>query len=73
MSDILIRDVPDEVLRVIDARAAELGISRAEYVRRRLAQEAAAVTTPVSRDDLTRFAETFADLASPEVMAGAWD
>jgi hypothetical protein len=37
----LIRDVPDEVIAVVDAHAARLGISRSEYVRRRLAQDAA--------------------------------
>ena len=73
MSDVLIRDIPDEVLTAIDARAARLGISRAEYVRRRLAQDA--VTSPVSvtTADLRRFGDAFADLLDPEVMAGAWD
>ena len=41
VSDILIRDVPGDVLSAIDSRAARLGISRSEYVRRRLAQDAA--------------------------------
>ena len=42
MTDILIRDVPDEVIAAVDARAGRLGLSRSEYVRRRLAQDAAA-------------------------------
>jgi hypothetical protein len=49
----LIRDVPDEVLTAIDARAAKLGISRVEYVRRRLAQDAALAPVSVSVDDPT--------------------
>ncbi len=32
VSDVLIRDVPDDVLAAIDARAAKLGISRVLYV-----------------------------------------
>lgn len=73
MSDVLIRDVPDDVLTAIDARAATLGLSRVEYVRRRLAQEATVGQVSVTVDDLRRFARTAADLADPEVMAGAWD
>ncbi len=72
MSDLLIRDVPDEVLAVIDARASRLGLSRTEYLRRRLAQDASAEQGPVSIDDLARFASTFADLADAAVMDEAW-
>jgi Ribbon-helix-helix protein, copG family len=72
MTDILIRDVPDEVIAAVDARAGRLGLSRSEYVRRRLAQDAAAAGTGVGTGDLARFAEVFADLADPEVMSQAW-
>lgn len=72
MSDVLIRDVPDEVLAAIDARAARLGISRAEYVRRRLTQDAAMAPGAVTVSDLRRFGEVFVDLSDPEVMAAAW-
>ena len=64
MSDVLIRDIPDEVLTVIDAKAARLGISRVEYLRRRLAQDAVAGT--VTAMDLRRFGEAFADLADSD-------
>ena len=73
MSDVLIRDVPDEVLSAIDAKATRLGISRVEYVRRRLAQDASLAPVSVDADDLRQFSDTFADLADPDVMAGAWD
>ena len=73
MSDVLIRDVPDEVLTAIDARAAKLGISRVEYVRRRLAQDAAVAPVLVTVADLQHLGTTYADLADPEVTAGAWD
>lgn len=73
MTDVLVRDVPDDVVAALEARAARLGLSRSEFLRRRLAQEAAANVTSVSSDDLAAFGETFADLADPEVMRGAWE
>jgi hypothetical protein len=72
MTDVLIRDVPDDVIAAVDAHARRLGLSRSEYVRRRLAQDAATLTSPVSTRDLARFAETFGDLADPDVMSRAW-
>ena len=73
MSDLLIRDVPDDVLAALDARAKQLGLSRTQYLRRRLAQDAAASSTPVTAQDLQAFGETFADLADDAVMASAWE
>ena len=55
------RDVPEEVIAVLDAHAARLGLSRSEYVRRRLAQDAATPGSPVSVEDLARFAGTGSD------------
>ena len=72
MTDMLIRDVPDDVIAALDAHAGRLGLSRSEYVRRRLAQDAARPGSPVSVQDLARFSEIFADLADPEVMSRAW-
>jgi plasmid stability protein len=72
MTDMLIRDVPDEVITALDARAGRLGLSRSEYVRRRLAQEAVGAGAQVSTQDLARFAEDFGDLADPEIMLQAW-
>jgi hypothetical protein len=72
MTDMLIRDVPDEVVAAIDDRASRLGLSRSEYVRRRLAQDAATAGAAVSVQDLARFAELFSDLDDPEVMSQAW-
>jgi len=71
MADVLIRDVPDEVIAIVDAHAARLGISRSEYIRRRLAQDATGASK-VCVADLKRFAEDFGDLADPDVMAQAW-
>ena len=73
MSDVLIRDVPDEVLAAVESHAAKLGLSRNEYLRRQLAQDAMRSTVPVTMDALRWFAETFSDLADPEMMRQAWE
>jgi hypothetical protein len=70
--DVLIRDVPPEDLARIDAHAARLGLSRTEYLRRRLRQDAARPVGPVTAADLERFSSRFADLGDPEVMRRAW-
>jgi hypothetical protein len=72
MTDMLIRDVPDDVIAALEAHARRLGLSRSEYVRRRLAQDTAISESPVSTRDLERFARTFGDLADPDVMSQAW-
>ncbi len=72
MTDILIRDVPEDVVAALDAHAGRLGLSRSEYVRRRLAQDAARQDSVVSVEDLARFADVFGDLADPDVMSQAW-
>ena len=72
MPDILIRDVPPEDLARIDAHAARLGLSRSEYLRRRLHQDAARQTAAVTAADLRAFGARFADLGDPEVMRRAW-
>jgi len=72
MADVLIRDVPEDVLAGVDAHAARLGLSRAEYIRRRLAADAASSSSPVSTGDLRVFADRFADMADPDVLGPAW-
>jgi plasmid stability protein len=73
MTNVLIRDVPENVIAALDLRASRLGLSRSEYLRRRLAQEVMTGPQPVTVDHLTSFAETFADLADDEAMKGAWE
>lgn len=73
MPDILIRDVPAEVVAALDANASRLGLSRSEYLRRRLVREAGLTVRTVSVEDLRRSAEAFADLDDPAVMRGAWE
>ena len=72
MGDVLIRDVPDEVLAVIDRRAADQDLSRSEYLRRQLSQEAARSEVAVTLADLQRLSELARDLEDPEVMDQAW-
>lgn len=72
VADVLIRDVPDDVLAGVDAHAARLGLSRAEYIRRRLAADAATSRGSVSVDDLRSLGDRFGDLADSEVMDDAW-
>ena len=72
MTDILIRDVPDEVLAAIDSKAKRVGLSRTEYLRRALERERVVDAGPVSLDQLRRVAALAEDLDDPAVMSGAW-
>lgn len=73
MTDILIRDVPPDVVAAVDNHARRLGLSRAEYLKRRLIRDAARPVASVTVDDLEWFADSFADLENSDVMAQAWD
>lgn len=73
MTDLLIRDVPEDVLAAIDTNARRLGLSRVEYLRRALARERTSVGRAVEVGDLMRLSETFADLGDPDVMRRAWE
>ena len=72
MTDILIRNVADGDLQRIDARAARLGLSRGEYLRRRIVQEAATSDASLTLSSLQRAAELSSDLLDDDVMRGAW-
>jgi plasmid stability protein len=76
VTDILIRDLPDETLAELDAAAARAGISRVEYLRRVLTAEADRVASgarpPLTRDDWRQLHALTADLADEDIMRGAW-
>lgn len=72
MSDVLIRDVPEGVIAAIDAHAANLGLSRNEYLRRQLHQDAQRLRSAITVADLKRLSTLIGDLDDPEVMSGAW-
>lgn len=73
MSDLLIRDLPEDVLAGLDTRAAALGLSRVEYVRRRLTQDVRTARVSVTSEDLKRFGRAVAGLADETLMREAWD
>ena len=72
MADLLIRDVPGEVVVALEARARRLGLSPTEYVRRQIAR-AATPEAAVTAESLRRFQDSFADLADAGVMRRAWE
>lgn len=73
MPNILIRDLSQAAVDRIDAAAANLGLSRNEYLRRKF-EEGTGPAGPrtVTAADWQRSAEVFADLADPAVMEAAW-
>jgi len=73
MTDVLIRNVPEEDLRRIDAKAARLGLSRSEYLKRQIAQDAAGeARKPLTIDALKRFSELAADMFDEDFERRAW-
>ncbi len=72
MPDVLIRNFPAEDLALLDEHAARLGVSRTEFLRRQLHQEARRTATTVTGADLTRFSTAVSDLADHAVMSDAW-
>jgi hypothetical protein len=70
--NLLIRDVPADVVAGLDAEAGRLGLSRTEYLRRMLAQASAKAGGGITVHDLARFEGTFAGLADTELMDQAW-
>ncbi len=73
VTNVLIRGLSEAAVERIDAQASALGLSRNEYLRRKL--EGATATAPgisVTAADWRQSAETFADLTDPEVMDAAW-
>jgi hypothetical protein len=72
VADILIRDVPDDVVAAIDRKAQRAGLSRTEYLRRALSRDRSDDSAEVRAEDLSRFSDTFADLDDADVMRHAW-
>jgi hypothetical protein len=74
MADVLIRGLSDAAVARIDAAAASQGLSRQEYLRRRLEAERADGESVgrLTIEDLRRAATAAADLDDPGVMDRAW-
>ncbi|GAB3418681.1 antitoxin [Flindersiella endophytica] len=62
MAESRIHGVPDEIAVRIDAAARRSGLSTAAYLRRSLLNAAAPTGDRVTKQDLIRLTETFADL-----------
>lgn len=73
MANVLIRGLSDTAVERIGAEAAALGLSRNEFLRRKLEETTSlGVEASVTVADWGRSAEAFGDLADPEVMDAAW-
>lgn len=72
VTNVLIRGLSDETVARIDRSAEKLGLSRNEYLRRRLEGDAPRATTKTTEEDWKRSGEIFADLGDPDIMADAW-
>lgn len=73
LTNVLIRRLSEAAVKRIDAEAATLGLSRNEFLRRRLEQDTSTpVAVTVTADDWNRSAAVFGDLADPDVMDAAW-
>ncbi|MDQ6526197.1 ribbon-helix-helix protein, CopG family [Nocardioides sp. LHD-245] len=74
MTDVLIRNVSDDDLRRIDEKARRLGLSRVDYLRRMVIQEAArgGEADEATVEVFARVADLAGDLADDEVMRDAW-
>jgi len=72
MTDVLIRNVDDRVIRNIEAAAARQGLSRNEYLRRELLRSSQRASRPATMDDLKELTEICADVQDEELMDRAW-
>ena len=72
MADILVRDMPEDVVAEIDASAARLGISRVEYVRRQLIRESRRTKQSVTVEHLRHSYDLLSGLRDEELMKQAW-
>ncbi|WP_229071762.1 ribbon-helix-helix protein, CopG family [Actinoplanes sp. DH11] len=70
--DLLLRDVPDEVVAALDAEARRLGLSRSEVLRRALARTFPPEKRKATMADLARFEDQYSGLADEELMTEAW-
>ena len=72
MTDILVRGLPDDVVANIDQRSAELGISRAEFMRRALVNSSQRSTSSVTSEALRASIPRLSGLLDDELMSRAW-
>lgn len=73
MADLLIRDLTPELLTALEEKAALLGLSRSEFLRRTLNREVKVSNESVTERHLTELSELLPDLANEKVMKSAWE
>ena len=73
MADLLIRDLTPELLTALEEKAALLGLSRSEFLRRTLNREVKVSNESVTERHLTGLLELLPDLANEKVMKSAWE
>jgi len=72
VTDILIRNIPEDTLNRIDTMARKQKLSRSEYLRRYLDHIAGVETLSASMDDLRRAASAASDLLDPQIKEQTW-
>lgn len=72
MPDILVPRVPAAVVAQLDARAALLGISRSEYVRRELIRDTQRADLTVTVGDLQKSGALLSGLLDSDLIERAW-
>lgn len=73
MTNVLVRGLSNEAIERIDAEASALGLSRNEFLRRKLERgSSSSPEAALTAADWSRSAETFGDLADPAVTDAAW-
>lgn len=75
MTDVLIRNVAEDDLRLLDHRAERLGVSRTEYLRTLLSDAARAESSQIRMDiSVTDFAvlADLPDAADEDFIRDAW-
>ncbi|MCG6567704.1 ribbon-helix-helix protein, CopG family [Tessaracoccus sp. ZS01] len=72
MPDVLIRNIPAEDLERLDEQARRYGLSRADFLRRQLHQQAHRSADSVTVSDLNAMSDLLSDLEDPTVMDQAW-
>ena len=72
MPDVLIRNVPSEDIVALDEQARAAGLSREDFLRRQLLQQAQRTVSTVARADFIKLDQVIVDLDGPDVMEDAW-
>lgn len=72
MPDVLIRNIPAEDLERLDEQARRYGLSRSDFLRRQLHQQAQRSANSVTVSDLNAMSDLLIDLEDPTIMDQAW-